>query len=223
MKKILLIEDNIKIKRYLELELKDAGYIVISRENGISGLDEAKKNSCDIILLDLGLPFLSGEEVCKKIREFSNTPIIILTAKDETLTKVTLLDIGANDYITKPFVIEELLARIRVCLRKNSSENENNSNNFLEYNNIKIDLIQKMTFIENTPIQLTKTEFSLLHYLILNKELLLTRDQIISNVWGYDYLGDEKIVDAYIKILRKKLSIDCIKTVRGFGYILKKE
>lgn len=223
MKKILLIEDNIKIRRYLELELKDAGYSVTSKENGISGLDEAKKDVYDIILLDLGLPFLSGEVVCQKIREFSHTPIIVLTAKDETLTKVALLDIGANDYVTKPFIIEELLARIRVCLRKNSTEIGNNSNNFLTYHNVKIDLIQKMTFVDNIPIQLTKTEFSLLHYLILNKELLLTRDQIISNVWGYDYLGDEKIVDAYIKILRKKLSIDCIKTVRGFGYILKKE
>lgn len=223
MKKILLIEDNAKIRRYLELELKDSGYNIKSMGNGISGLKELQNDSFDLLLLDLGLPDISGEEVCKKVRIFSNIPIIILTAKDEILTKVSLLDLGANDYITKPFVIEELLARIRVCLRDINSDKKEHNNNLVTYKDISIDLELKTVLIKNVPIQLTKTEFSLLHYLTLNREMILTREQIISNVWGYDYIGDEKIVDAYIKILRKKINIDYIKTIRGFGYILKGE
>ena len=223
MKKILLIEDNAKIRRYLELELTDSGYDIMSSPNGTLGLKEIQNSNFDLLLLDLGLPDISGEEVCKQVRTFSNIPIIILTAKDEILTKVSLLDLGADDYITKPFVIEELLARIRVCLRSGSSDKKENNSNLVTYKDISIDLELKSVFIKNIPIQLTKTEFLLLHYLTLNREMILTREQIISNVWGYDYIGDEKIVDAYIKILRKKIDINYIKTVRGFGYILKGE
>lgn len=219
MKKILLVEDNYKIRRYLELELKGKGYSVTAVEKGSSGVDLLKTEVFDLLLLDLSLPDIQGEEVCKKVREFSNIPIIILTAKDEILTKISLLDLGANDYITKPFVIEELFARIRVVLRGPYFQTNNN----LTYEDIKIDLLHKSVAINDKSIQLTKTEYNLLHYLVLNKELTLTREQIISNVWGYDYFGDEKIVDAYIKILRKKLSIDYIKTIRGFGYTLKKD
>lgn len=224
MKKILLIEDNAKIRRYLELELTESGYNTISSSNGTSGLKEMRNNDFDLLLLDLGLPDITGENICKEVRTFSNIPIIILTAKDEVLTKVSLLDLGADDYITKPFVVEELLARIRVCLRNKQSDVKGNNNNHLVvYKDISIDLELKSVFIKNIPIQLTKTEFLLLHYLTLNREIILTREQIISNVWGYDYIGDEKIVDAYIKILRKKINVDYIKTVRGFGYILKGE
>lgn len=223
MKKILLIEDNAKIRRYLELELTDSGYDIMSSPNGTLGLKEIQNSNFDLLLLDLGLPDISGEEVCKQVRTFSNIPIIILTAKDEILTKVSLLDLGADDYITKPFVIEELLARIRVCLRSGGSDKKENNSNLVTYKDISIDLELKSVLIKNIPIQLTKTEFLLLHYLTLNREMILTREQIISNVWGYDYIGDEKIVDAYIKILRKKIDINYIKTVRGFGYILKGE
>lgn len=226
MKKILLIEDNAKIRRYLELELTESGYNTISSSNGTSGLKEMRNNDFDLLLLDLGLPDITGENICKEVRTFSNIPIIILTAKDEVLTKVSLLDLGADDYITKPFVVEELLARIRVCLRNKQSDvkgNNNHNNHLVVYKDISIDLELKSVFIKNIPIQLTKTEFLLLHYLTLNREIILTREQIISNVWGYDYIGDEKIVDAYIKILRKKINVDYIKTVRGFGYILKGE
>lgn len=223
MKKILLIEDNAKIRRYLEIELKDSGYNIKSIGNGISGLKELQSDSFDLLLLDLGLPDILGEEVCKQVRTFSNIPIIILTAKDEILTKVSLLDLGANDYITKPFVIEELLARMRVCLRDINLDKKEYNSNLVVYKDISIDLDLKTVLIKNIPIQLTKTEFLLLHYLTLNREIILTREQIISNVWGYDYIGDEKIVDAYIKILRKKIDIDYIKTIRGFGYILKGE
>ena len=145
---IAIIDDEVEILNLLSRFLsRNPKFSVANYANPLAALESLNTSSYDIILLDLGLPFLSGEEVCKKIREFSNTPIIILTAKDETLTKVTLLDIGANDYITKPFIIEELLARMRVCLRKNSSENESNSNNFLAYNNIKIDLNKLNDFL----------------------------------------------------------------------------
>lgn len=239
MKKILLIEDDKKIRRYLEIELESANYKIVSAASGFEGIDKVSEFSPDLILLDLSLPDISGEEVCKKIKEKYNTPIIVVTAKDETFTKVSLLDLGATDYITKPFVIEELLARIRVALRAYTNENiENNSvnsenhneinnssknNNFLEYHSLKIDTIQMKLFVDNIHVPLTKTEYNLISYFILNRELLLTREQIIANVWGYDYLGDDKVVDAYIKILRKKIPENYLKTLRGFGYTLKKD
>lgn len=217
---VLLIEDDIKIRRYLEIELKMEGYNVDSAADGEIGFFKAKNKLYDIILLDLMLPKISGEELCYEFRKFLKTPIIILTAKDEILTKVSLLDLGADDYITKPFVIEELLARIRVSLRHKSKDF---NSEFLIYGDIKIDLNQKVIFIKNAPLQLTKTEYNLLHYLVLNNSIILSREQIVTNVWGNDYLGDEKIVDAFIKTLRKKIEVDYIKTVRGFGYTLQKD
>lgn len=221
MKKILLIEDDKKIRRFLDIELTNAGYFLETAENGDVGIKKAQTSQFDLILLDLSLPDISGEEICKTVKTFLDTPIIIVSAKDQSLTKVKLLDYGATDYVTKPFVIEELLARIRVVFR-NSNSNTTGNNINLCYYNLKIDPTQMKFFIDNTHVQLTKTEYNLIHYFILNKELLLTREQIISNVWGFDYLGDDKIVDAYVKIIRKKIPNNFLQTVRGFGYILKK-
>ena len=223
MKTILIIEDEKKIRRFLQLELEHEGYSVITAEDGEEGLNKVKNNHYDIVLLDLMLPRLSGEEVCKEIRKFSEIPIIILTAKDQTLNKVELLDMGADDYLTKPFAIEELLARIRVALR---NKKDFTDNRFLTYHSLKLDLETKILYRDDEEISLTKKEFNLFYLLMLNKEIVISREKILEEVWGYDFLGDEKIVDVYINALRKKIDTDdekYIHTVRGFGYTLKKE
>ena len=195
MKTILIIEDEKKIRRFLQLELEHEGYSVITAEDGEEGLNKVKNNHYDIVLLDLMLPKLSGEQVCKEIREFSEIPIIILTAKDQTLNKVELLDMGADDYLTKPFAIEELLARIRVALR---NKKDFTDNRFLTYYSLKLDLETKILYRDDEEIYLTKKEFNLFYLLMLNKEIVISREKILEEVWGYDFLGDEKIVDVFL-------------------------
>lgn len=221
-KYILIIEDDPKIRRYLELELVHEGYKVDLAEDGKKGLELFRENNYSLILLDLMLPQMDGEDVCKSIRTESNIPIIILTAKDEIFSKITLLDLGADDYITKPFVIDELLARMRVIFRNKQAFVDKK---IIKFENIFLNLNTKEVLLDSIPVILTKTEYNLLHYLMINKNLVLTRENILENVWGYDYFGDGKIIDMYIKSLRKKLDPDSkyIKTIRGFGYSLKKE
>lgn len=223
VKKILIIEDDAKIRRILQLELKHEGYDVVVAEDGENGIEKFKRDYFDLILLDLMMPKISGEEVCKNIREQSQIPIIILTAKDQILSKVSLLDMGADDYLTKPFEIEELLARIRVALR-NKKEYQVEDN--IVYENIKINKKTKKFYKNGEEIQLTKKEYNLLEYFLLNKEIVLSREKILENVWGYEYDGEEKIIDVYINILRKKIENDgerYINSVRGFGYIFKRK
>ncbi|WP_319200814.1 response regulator transcription factor [uncultured Ilyobacter sp.] len=223
MKKILIIEDERKISRYLQLELEHEGYSVDIADDGAMALELFGKTFYNIVLLDLMLPKLSGEEVCRNIRRNSEVPVIVLTAKDKTFSKINLLDLGADDYITKPFVIGELLARIRVALRHKKDFSDGQ---LVIYEGIQLDLDKKLAFVGGDEVPLTKTEFNLLHYLILNREIVLSREQMLNSVWGYDYAGGEKIVDVYIKSLRKKVDQrekKLIHTVRGFGYILKEE
>ncbi|WP_448821006.1 response regulator transcription factor [Cetobacterium sp.] len=221
-KNILIIEDDPKIRRYLELELVHEGYNIDLAIDGKEGLKLFRENDYSLILLDLMLPHMSGEEVCKIIRNESNIPIIVLTAKDEIFSKISLLDLGADDYITKPFIIGELLARMRVIFRNKQTFTDKK---ILKFENISLNLNTKEVLLDDDIIILTKTEYNLLHYLMINKNLVLSRENILENVWGYDYFGDGKIIDMYIKALRKKLDPDSkyIKTVRGFGYSLKKE
>ncbi len=223
LKKLLVIEDDPKIRRYLELELQHEGFSVDLAEDGDIGYKLFKENNYNLILLDLMLPKVSGEEVCKKIREESEIPIIVLTAKDKTFSKISLLDLGADDYVTKPFIIGELLARIRVAFRHKKEFLDSTT---LSYGPLKLDIEKKIAFRDDKEILLTKTEYNFLHYLMINREIVLSREQILSNVWGYDYLGGEKIVDVYIQTLRKKADQgkrNLIQTVRGFGYTLKWE
>ena len=218
MNKILIIEDDKNIQRLLTLELRHKNYSVSSAYNGEEGIEMFSKNSYDVVLLDLMLPKRSGKEVCQELRKVSDTPIIIITAKDSILDKVELLDLGANDYICKPFAMEELLARIRVVTR--NIENSNNKHFYLE-NNIKMDILAKKVFLNEEEISLTKTEFLILEYFMKNKALSCSREKIIIGVWGYDFDGEEKIVDVYINSLRKKIDSKSqyIHTIRGFGYI----
>lgn len=228
-KKILIIEDEKKIARFLELELDYEGYEVEIAYDGREGLDKAMNRTVDLIVLDLMLPGLSGIEICRRIRHSSDVPIIMLTAKDDVSDKVTGLDVGADDYMTKPFAIEELLARIRVLLKRKNREDmnnsENNNKNVLTYGKLKLFKDNYRVEYNDELVDLTKKEFELLEYLMINKNIVLSREKILENVWGYDYFGETNLIDVYIRYIRGKIDqkydIELIKTVRGVGYIIR--
>jgi Response regulators consisting of a CheY-like receiver domain and a winged-helix DNA-binding domain len=220
--KILIIEDEKQIARIIELQLKHNNYDVKVEYDGIKGLNNVPVYDPDLILLDIMLPGLNGLEVCKRIREYSTAPIIMLTAKDQTIDKVSGLDIGANDYITKPFETNELLARIRAALR--TTRRNSNDAQLLVLGDLSLDLTRHFVKRSDKQISLTKKEYDLLEYLLKNNGLVLSREQILNNVWNFDYEGEANVVDVYIRYLRSKIDDDfepkLIHTVRGFGYVL---
>ncbi len=222
--KVLVVEDEGKLARFIELELKHEGYEVILAEDGREGIERFYEIEPDIILLDLMLPKLNGIEVCRRIRKESDIPIIMLTAKGETMDKIVGLDSGADDYMTKPFAIEELFARMRAALRRNIL---NVNDNILTLKNLKIDLSRRMAYFDEQEIELTKREFELLVYLVKNKNIVISREQILNQVWGYDYIGETNVVDVYVRYLRTKIDdkfgIKLIHTIRGVGYFAKDE
>ncbi|QYA47753.1 response regulator transcription factor [Nosocomiicoccus ampullae] len=222
MPNILIIEDEQNLARFLELELKHEGYDVTVKSDGLNGLEKALDEDFDCILLDLMLPGLNGLEVCRKIRREKETPIIMITAKDATYDKVIGLDYGADDYIVKPFEIEELLARLRVIIRRHSSSS---LSNIIETHGITVDLSAYKVIIDNTEVDLTKTEFELLKLLIENENVVLRRETILDKIWGYDNEVETNVVDVYIRYLRNKLKPfkleKIIETVRGVGYVIR--
>ena len=226
MAKILIIEDENKIARFVELELKYEGYEVEIAADGRLGLEKALHNKIDLVLLDIMLPGISGIEVCRRIRMESAVPIIMLTAKDDITDKVAGLDMGADDYMTKPFAIEELLARIRVALNRRSKFTQLKVE-LLQVDQLKLNLTSHSAYYGEEELTLTKKEYELLEYLIRNKNIAITREQMLNNVWDYEYLGDTNVVDVYIRYLRQKIDdkygIRLINTVRGIGYIIKDE
>ena len=227
MAKILIVEDEAKIARFVELELKYEGYSVEIANDGRTGLEKALKDDIDLVLLDIMLPGLSGIEVCRRIRLESKVPIIMLTAKDDVTDKVAGLDTGADDYMTKPFAIEELLARIRVALNRHSKDQVETKSDVLKHGELELDLASHSAYYGKDELTLTKKEYELLEYLIRNKNIALTREQLLNNVWDYEYFGDTNVVDVYIRYLRQKIDdkygIHLINTVRGVGYIIRDE
>ena len=218
--KILIIEDEEKIARFVELELGYEGYTTTKAFDGRTGLELAETGEFDLVLLDVMLPKLSGMEVLRRIRRTSSVPIIMLTARDSVVDKVSGLDSGASDYITKPFAIEELLARIRTALRKTLPEDL-----VLSASGLLLDTARHTVTMMGTPIDLTKREFDLLHYLLKNKGLVISRETLLENVWGFDFSGETNAVDVYVRFLRGKIDevfdIKLIHTVRGVGYVIK--
>lgn len=226
MAKVLIIEDEAEIVSFLKPELIYEGYEVDSIDDGRTGFEKIQTGNYDIVLLDIMLPGLNGIEICRRVRKFSDIPIIMLTARDQIADKVTGLDTGADDYLTKPFSIEELLARMRCVLRRDKfTAAEKDEKNILSFRDLTLN--QGMFEIKkgNVKIEFTKKEYQLLEILIKNKNNVLTREQILNSVWGYDYLGDTNVVDVYISYLRSKLeessSEKYITTVRGIGYMMK--
>ena len=223
--RIFIVEDERRIARFLQIELEHEGYETEMEDNGERALERIVQGNYDLVLLDVMLRGMDGMEICRRVREVSQVPIIMLTACDEVEDKVAGLDIGADDYVTKPFAIQELLARIRNALRKHRATDESPEGEKLTVK----DLIMYPSRYEVTgqgeDLQLTKKVYSLLEYMLRNKRTVLTRDQILQEVWGYDYTGDTNVVDVYIRYLRAKIddrfNQKYIWTVRGVGYVVK--
>lgn len=221
---ILIIEDEENLADFLELELKYEGYKVDIQFDGRKGLEAALEKNYDLILLDLMLPGLNGIEVCRRLRATKNTPIIMLTARDSIMDRVTGLDSGADDYLPKPFAIEELLARMRVIFRR-EEQIENKHVSSLTFKDLQLQIESRTITKGNEEIELTNKEFELLLMFMKNINRVLTRDVLLDQVWGYDAMVETNIVDVYVRYLRNKLhSVDkeeYIQTVRGAGYIMK--
>ena len=221
---ILIVEDQKDLAEFIKLELEYEGYIVKTAINGRDGLELALREgeSWNVILLDIMLPGLSGMEVCRRIRSLKDTPIIMLTARQSVPDRVAGLDCGADDYIAKPFAIEELLARIRVCLRRNREESLDAA---FQAGDIVLNETTHEVTRQGHKIMLTKREFTLLAAFMKNQNHVMTREQLLNQVWGYEFAGDTTVVDVYVKYLRGKIDIkgspSIIETVRGIGYILR--
>ncbi len=219
---ILVVEDEVKLSRLLELELVQEGYEVTVANDGLSGLTNARDSDPDLMILDWMLPGISGVEICRRLRSTGiTTPIILLTAKDEVSARVEGLDAGADDYVVKPFSLEELLARVRSNLRKTQPQDAEK----LEFGDLKLDRKTREVRRGNRAIELTVKEYDLLDYLLAHPRQVITRDQILEKVWGYDFMGDSNIIEVYVRYLRLKLEEEgeprLIQTVRGVGYVLR--
>ena len=223
MQTILVVEDDSKIARLLELELKHAGYAVMVATDGRTGLERALADDVDLMLLDVMLPQMSGLEVVRRLKEERPLlPVLMVTARGDRYDKVSGLDLGADDYITKPFEIEEVLARIRAFLRMRQLVRQDHSEQVLTYETLTVDVNRHEVYCDGKKVDLTRREFDLLLFFLENPERVLTRDQLVEHVWGFDYYGDTNVVDVYVRYVRKKLTGSWIQTVRGVGYMLKR-
>jgi DNA-binding response OmpR family regulator len=222
MAHILLVEDDTKLAQLVEAELSLEGYRVTIATNGMEGLSVAREVQPDLLILDWMIPALSGLDVCMRLRATGvQTPIIMLTAKDEIPDRVTGLNAGADDYVTKPFSIEELLARVKAHLRRAQPESPDR----LEFEDLTLNCITRDVYRSCQLIQLTAKEFDLLEFLLRHPRQVLTRDQILEQVWGYDFMGESNIIEVYVRALRIKLEANnpkrLIHTIRGVGYVLR--
>ena len=225
--KILIVEDEKNLARFVELELKHEGYETEVHYNGRTGLEAALSGEWDAILLDLMLPELNGLEVCRRIRQTKNTPIIMMTARDSVIDRVSGLDHGADDYIVKPFAIEELLARLRALLRRIDIEGDKNitKQTTINYRDLTIEKENRVVRRGEEIIELTKREYELLLILMENINVVLSRDVLLNKVWGYEIEVETNVVDVYIRYLRNKIDVSgddsYIQTVRGTGYVMR--
>ncbi|GKZ03236.1 response regulator transcription factor [Paraclostridium bifermentans] len=221
MKKILIIEDEKNISSFVKMELEFEGYITQVIEDGKQGLDEAINKDYDLILLDLMLPSLNGIEICRRLKKEKDTPIIMLSAKDSVMDKVSGLQMGADDYVSKPFAIEELLARIQVVFRRDNNLNSK----ILNFKDLSINIDSRVVKKGDEELNLTNKEYELLLYLMENKDKVISRLSLLESVWGYNYETETNVVDVYVRHLRNKLDTEdkeeYIKTVRSIGYVMR--
>ena len=222
--KILIVDDEASIRELLHFNLARAGYEVLEAADGQAALQQASDEQPDLILLDIMLPGLNGLEVLRRLRREKQTPVILLTARDAVMDKVTGLDAGAEDYITKPFAIEELLARIRTALRRKAAAP---AADVLRVGPVALDPLRHIVTVNGQEVTLTGREFQLLQYMMENENIVLSRETLLSTVWGYDYLGETNVVDVYIRYLRQKIDethhVKTLHTIRGVGYVMKAE
>ncbi|HBP97844.1 response regulator transcription factor [Leuconostoc lactis] len=228
MSKVLIVEDEENLAKFVGLELKHEGYEVETVLDGRSGLDAAMENNYDVILLDLMLPELNGLEVARRLRETKKTPIIMMTARDSVIDRVSGLDYGADDYLVKPFAIEELLARIRSLLRRIAIETESSDKHrsIINFKDLRIEKENRIARRDDQIINLTKREYDLLLTLVENINVVQSREQLLKEVWGFDSEVETNVVDVYIRYLRNKIDdpeskASYIQTVRGTGYVMR--
>ncbi len=223
--KILIVEDEKPIARFLQIDLEKEGFKTAIERNGRRAYERIIQEKYDLVLLDVMLPEMDGMEICKKVREISDIPIIMLTARDEIADKVEGLDLGANDYMTKPFAFAELLARIRGVLKRYKEDLKKVYERRFIVKNMVIYPERYEVTVNGEPVELTQKEYALLEYLVENKRNVLSRDQILQHVWGYDYIGNTNVVDVYISYLRTKIDErfgeKYIYTTRGVGYAVR--
>ena len=223
-KKVILIEDEVKLARFVELELRYEGYDVTVCHDGREGLQMVTDGNYDMILLDLMLPGMDGYQVCAEVRKTSKVPIIMLTAKGETFDKVLGLELGADDYIVKPFDAKELVARVKAVLRRyeaGSAKGEEEDGQVLRYPDLEINLSNYIVMYHGKSVDFPPKEFELLHFLASNPKRVFTREQLLDRIWGYEYAGDTRTVDVHVKRIREKLNQDDewgIRTVWSVGY-----
>ncbi|MFJ7826410.1 response regulator transcription factor [Psychrobacillus sp. NPDC096623] len=220
---ILLIEDEVNIAKFVELELQHENFQVTVSHDGREGADLALNHDYDLMLIDVMLPSLNGLEICRRVRKKKNTPIILITARDAIIDRVSGLEAGADDYVVKPFAIEELLARIRAIFRRVEPTLESKKSE-LTIKGLVVDQKAHQVFYSGKEVELTKTEYDMLVYLMENFNMVLSRDAILEKVWGYDVEVETNVVDVYIRHLRKKLPSEIaatIETVRGVGYVMR--
>lgn len=215
MKRILVVEDEPEIQELLSAYLRHEGYSVTVAGDGIEALDRFRARQFDLVLLDIMLPKIDGFGVCELIRRESTVPIVMLTALDGEAEQIKGFDLQIDDYVTKPFSMPVLLRKIAAILRRSGGGLESEK---LSYQNLLLDMDQRACQVDGAPVELTQREFDLLSELLRSPGRVFTREILLSRIWGYDFLGDERIVDSHIKNLRKKLNSDCIETVRGVGY-----
>ena len=223
MSKILIVEDEEALSDPLAFLLGREGFQTIVVDNGLDALPVCDREGADLVLLDVMLPGMSGMEVCRKLREVSSVPIIMLTAKDSELDKVLGLELGADDYVTKPYSARELIARIRAVLRRRSAETDSATESVLQGGPVRMDIDRHVVTVNGEEISMPLKEFELLEILLRNVGRVMTRGQLIERVWGADYVGDTKTLDVHIKRLRSKIEPDSsapqyVVTVRGLGY-----
>ncbi|WP_462331961.1 response regulator transcription factor [Schwartzia sp. (in: firmicutes)] len=223
--KIFIVEDERRIARFLQMELEHEGFETATEANGRRAYERILQGSFNLVLLDVMLPDMDGMEICRNVRKLSDVPIIMLTAKDDLEDKVNGLNLGANDYITKPFAIQELLARIRAVLRNYRPSTDTPEGEILVAKDLVMYPNRYEVKVKDKTVDLTKKEYLLLEFLLRNKRTVLSRDQILQKVWGYDYVGDTNVVDVYIRYLRAKIDEKFdekyIYTMRGVGYVIK--
>ena len=219
-KRIFIVEDEPQISRFLQLEFEHENYDCTICADGREALKIALETDFDLIILDVMLPSLNGIEVLRRLRQEKQTPVIILTARDQVVDKVTGLDIGANDYMTKPFAIEELLARVRLHTKSKSAPAV-----VLSCGKLSVNPEARIATYDGHPIDLTKKEFDLLEYLIRNRNIVVGREKLLDAVWGFDFYGSTNVVDVYVRYLRSKIDdvygVTVIETVRGAGYVIR--
>ena len=220
MSKILIVDDEFRIRELIKKYALYEGHEVAEAEDGEQAVLKCRNNTFDIIIMDIMMPVMDGFDAVKAIRRFSNTPVIMLSAKGEEYDRLTGFESGVDDYVVKPFSPKELMMRISAVLRRTGSDNKDDSKNRFVYKGLTIDYAARVVTVDGERVQLTPREYELLYYMVNNKGIALTREQLISKVWGYDFFGDDRTLDTHIKLLRKSLGdyASLIVTLRGVGY-----